>query len=177
MQQRWWVVETGSFNWWLQPQRQKISKQILERERHVMGKQIQDVYKYLNKKNVLRYECVRYEDKSFAYRRPNPDNEGEYLWNLNGIKKIPYRLPDFLNKETVFIVKGEKDVDNLWRGGLPATCNPMGAGKWRPEYNKFFTGKNVVIIPDDDNAGWVHAQQVAVSLYESELYKSIKIIV
>ena len=89
----------------------------------------------------------------------------------------PLAASDFLNKETVFIVKGEKDVDNLWRGGLSATCNPMGAGKWRPEYNKFFTGKNVVIIPDDDNAGWVHAQQVAVSLYESELYKSIKIIV
>ena len=145
-----------------------------------MGKQEKDVYQYCNKKNVLRYECVRYEDekgaKTFAYRKPDPDNEGEYIWNLNGIRKIPYRLPEFLSKETVYIVEGEKDVNNLWRGGIPATCNPMGAGKWRPEYNKFFKGKNVVIIPDEDNAGWWHAYQIAVSLYEFKDYKSIQII-
>ena len=143
-----------------------------------MVKQIA-VYQYFNKKNVLRFECVRYEDvegeKDFRYRRPDPDNEGEYIWNLNGIRKIPYRLPEFLNRETVFIVQEEKDVDNLWKGGLAATCNPMGAGNWRPEYNKFFKGKNVVIIPNNYDDGWWHAYQIAVSLYESEFYEGISI--
>lgn len=141
-----------------------------------MGKQIVGVYQYLNKKNVLRYECVRYEDKTFAYRRPDPDNEGEYIWNLNGIRKIPYRLPEFINQETVYVVEREEDVDYLRRGGITATCSPrlLGTNQWRPEYNKFFKGKNVVIVPDDDC--WLHARQIAASLYEFKDYKSIKLI-
>ena len=31
----------------------------------------------------------------------------------------------------IFVVEGEKDVDNLRALGIPATCNAGGAGKWR----------------------------------------------
>jgi Transposase IS116/IS110/IS902 family len=35
----------------------------------------------------------------------------------------------------VFVVEGEKSVDRLWGLGLPATCPPNGAGRWRREWS------------------------------------------
>jgi DNA primase len=58
-------------------------------------------------------------------------------------------------------VEGEKDADRLWAEGYAATCNPMGAGKWRPEYTGYFVGaKQVFIIQDRDDPGRSHAQKV-----------------
>src|SRR5262249_4401427 len=48
--------------------------------------------------------------------------------------------------------------------GLLATTNPMGAGKWRSEYNEWLRGRKVVIFPDNDEPGRNHARQVADSL-------------
>src|SRR6516164_4926592 len=40
----------------------------------------------------------------------------------------------------------------------------MGAGKWRDEYSKHLKGANVVILPDNDEPGRKHAEQVTKSL-------------
>jgi len=72
-------------------------------------------------------------------------------------------LPEFIAaapQTPRFIVEGEKDVDNLMRAGLVATCNVAGAKKWREEYNPFFAGRHVVIIPDNDEPGSKHAAMV-----------------
>jgi putative DNA primase/helicase len=61
----------------------------------------------------------------------------------------------------VFLVEGEKDADNLAALGLTATCNPGGAGKWRPEYTEQMRGLDVVIVPDNDEPGELHAWKVA----------------
>lgn len=50
----------------------------------------------------------------------------------------------------------------------------MGAGKWRPEYNPYFEGKQVVILPDNDEVGRKHAQQVARQLHG--LASSVKVL-
>ncbi len=63
------------------------------------------------------------------------------------------------------MAEGEKDVDALVRAGEVATCNPMGAGKWRPEHAQALVGAAVVvIIADKDDAGRAHAFNVAKSL-------------
>ena len=41
----------------------------------------------------------------------------------------------------------------------------MGAGKWSDDYNHYFNGRLVAILPDNDRAGREHAKQVAESLY------------
>ena len=64
----------------------------------------------------------------------------------------------------MFVCEGEKDCDLLASWNLAATCNPGGAGKWRAEYTKYFTGRDAVIVPDNDAAGRRHAYQVAESL-------------
>ena len=41
------------------------------------------------------------------------------------------------------MVEGEKDADALTALGLTATCNPMGAGKWRDSYTATLAGADL----------------------------------
>ena len=89
-----------------------------------------------------------------------------------------YRLPEVAvavaTGKTVFVVEGEKDADNLAKLGLATTTCPGGANKWRPEYNKFFCGADVVIVPDNDKAGRDHAASVASALHG--IAKSVRLL-
>jgi putative DNA primase/helicase len=63
-----------------------------------------------------------------------------------------------------FIAEGEKAVDALVNLGVPATCCPGGAGKWRTEYSQHFAAADVVILPDNDEPGELHCTALAKSL-------------
>jgi hypothetical protein len=122
-------------------------------------------YDYLDENGGLLFQVVRYEPKSFLQRRP--DNIGDWIWNLDGVRRVLYRLPQLLAADkttTVYIAEGEKAVDKLIELGLIATTNSGGAEKWRSEYNEYLRGRNVVILPDNDEPGYKHAEQVAASL-------------
>ncbi len=85
-----------------------------------------------------------------------------------GAQLVPYRLPELLAAgpaTPVYVTEGEKDVDRLRSLGLVAITSPMGAGKWRPEYNSHLQERVVVILPDKDDAGCNHAQKVAQGLH------------
>ena len=107
-------------------------------------------YDYTDEKGLLLYQTVRFDPKDFKQRQP--DGKNGWIWNLKGVRLVLYRLPELLNRkaETVFICEGEKDADALASLGLLATCNPMGAGKWRDEYAQGLHGKNVVVVTDND---------------------------
>jgi hypothetical protein len=83
---------------------------------------------------------------------------------MQGVNLVPYRLPEWKDSKMVCIVEGEKDADSLWKLGIPATCNPGGAGKWRSEFNSLFARKDVFIFPDNDAPGERHARDVARNL-------------
>jgi hypothetical protein len=127
-------------------------------------------YDYKDKSGRLVYQTVRYVPKDFRQRRPK--SGGGWLWNLDDTPRVVYRLPDLLmsqakdpdHKMPYFIVEGEKDVDRLYVMGQTATCNVGGAGKWRSSYAEHFKGCVVVIIVDNDDAGMIHARQVASTL-------------
>lgn len=123
-------------------------------------------YAYSDENGELLFEVVRFEPKDFRQRRP--DGRGGFVWNLKGVRLVPYRLPDLIEDlaqdRTVFLVEGEKDVDRLRSLGIPASCNPAGAGKWRDEFSGVFKNADVVILPDNDDAGREHADKVARSL-------------
>jgi len=59
--------------------------------------------------------------------------------------------------------------------GLVSTCNAGGAGKWRDEYNKHFSGRRVVVLPDNDGPGRKHAEAVAASL--AGVAESVRVLV
>ena len=83
-------------------------------------------------------------------------------------ERILYRLGDVLSAvedgETVFVVEGEKDVHKLKSLGLVATCNPGGSGKWSAEYSAQLAGADVVVFADNDEVGYLHADEVCRSL-------------
>jgi hypothetical protein len=134
-------------------------------------------YNYVDENGELLAQVVRYEPKDFRQRRPD-GNDG-WIWNLQGVRRVLYNLPQLITDDTqatVFICAGEKDADRLSGLGLIATTNISGEGdgKWRDEYNEYLRGRNVVILADNDEPGRNHAMQVAHSLYGTAA--SIKII-
>lgn len=124
-------------------------------------------YDYQDPNGKLLFQTVRYEPKDFRQRRP--DGNGRSIWNLNGIEPVLFRLPeitkDIREGLPVFLCEGEKDVLALVHHGFAATCNPMGAKKWRDSYSETLRGADVIIIADKDQAGREHAQLVASKLY------------
>jgi len=122
------------------------------------------VYQYTDEFGRILFEVCRFYPKRFAQRVPTSSG---YRWNLDGVRRVPYNL-EKLTKATfdtqIFIPEGEKDCDRLSSLGLLASCNPGGAGKWRVDYNRFFTGRPVVILPDNDSVGTEHARQIVEEL-------------
>ena len=125
-------------------------------------------YDYTDDAGVLLYQAVRYEPKDFKQRRPDPDHPGKWIWNLKGIPRVIYHLPEVKKAiaagVTIYVVEGEKDVDNAAKIDITATCNVGGAGKWKPEYSEVLRGAKVIVIPDNDKAGRKHAAQVYAAL-------------
>lgn len=118
-------------------------------------------YDYYDADGVLQFQVCRLDPKDFRQRRP--DENGGWSWSVKGVQQVPYRLPQFLARpdEIIFIAEGEKDADNLAALGLLATCNAGGANKWPDALNRHFKGREVVILPDNDDAGRAHASLVA----------------
>jgi uncharacterized protein (DUF927 family) len=121
-------------------------------------------YDYTDEDGGLLYQTVRLEPKAFRQRQP--DGKGGWVWNIKGVRLVLYRLPELLKRatETVFTCEGERDTESIEGLGLLATCNPMGAGKWRPEYSETIRGRSVVVLPDNDPPGRKHAAVVAADL-------------
>jgi predicted P-loop ATPase len=138
-------------------------------ERHNGHKVIVATYDYTDLQGTVVHQTVRYNTKDFKQRRPNPAQPGAWVWNLKGVRTVLYRLPELVAAvqagETIYLPEGEKDVDNLRRLELAASTNPQGAGKWRKPYNQWLQGAHVVILPDCDDAGRWHAEQVARHLH------------
>ena len=131
---------------------------------------IVDTYNYTDEHGKLLYQVCRKVPKAFLQRRQKPS--GDWIWSIKGVRRVPYRLAQLMAAaltSIVFIVEGEKDVDRLVKLGLVATCNSGGADsgkgeKWLAEFNQFFRGRQVVILPDNDEPGRNHAQHVAKTL-------------
>jgi hypothetical protein len=120
-------------------------------------------YPYVDETGKLLFQVLRMEPKDFRQRRRDPKRKG-WIWDMTGVRRVLYCLPEVIAAELVLICEGEKDCDKARALGFTATCNPGGAGKWRPEFNDFVRRKRVVIIPDADEVGRKHAQEVAASL-------------
>ena len=133
------------------------------------GRSIVAVYDYTDGNGKPEYQVVRFEPKGFSQRRREvTPNGGRWVWNLKGVTRYLFRLPQVngavAGKQTVYIVEGEKDVLTLEALGLTATCNAGGAGKWLKEYSEQLAGADIVILPDNDMPGRGHAELVALSL-------------
>jgi hypothetical protein len=141
---------------------------------HLAGAKPEAVYQYTDEAGRIVLEVLRYPGKRFSQRKP--DSKGGYEYKLGEMRKPLYNLPGVITANHVVIVEGEKDADRLNslkldqhdQSGftrLAATTNVGGAGKWKPEYSPYLTGKTVAILPDNDQLGEAHAKAVAASVF------------
>jgi len=128
------------------------------KDEHLFRQQPEALYQYADEDGTFLFEKLRYPGKKFSQRAKGVD--GVWRYNLADVRKALYRLPEVVRASDVMICEGEKDADRvsaLKLSGHPsapqsrvaATTNFDGAGKWRQEYSPYFTGKHVVIFPDN----------------------------
>jgi hypothetical protein len=132
-------------------------------------------YDYTDEHGEVIFQVCRKNPKGFFQRKP--DGKGGWENNLKGVRRVLYRLPELLEADpsaTVYVCEGEKDADALRNLGMVATTNAGGAGKWRHEYNEPLRGRNVVILPDNDEPGRQHEEQVSNSL--RDIAASVKVL-
>jgi 5S rRNA maturation endonuclease (ribonuclease M5) len=127
-------------------------------------------YDYHDADGQLVFQAVRQKPKSFRQRRPDPQNPGEWIWNMHGVQRVLFRLPQLLEEikagSPTIICEGEKDVLALVERHFSATCNAGGAGKWEEAYTQSLAGDtDIIIIADKDEPGRKHAQLVASALH------------
>lgn len=119
-------------------------------------------YDYFGPDGGLVFQVCRYMPKDFRQRRP--DGRGNWIWSVKDIDLVPYRLPEIMAADEVVIVEGEKDADALLAAGICATTKPGGSGRWPEELSRWFAGKRVYVLPDNDEAGRKTARNSATAL-------------
>jgi hypothetical protein len=132
---------------------------------------IEKIYSYEDINGFELYQAIRLKPKSFRQRHKK---NGEWVWSMDGVERVLYRLPQISKSQIVWIFEGEKDVENMSTLGFEGTCNVGGAGKWLDSYSEILAGKDVVICGDNDEAGQKHVALVFDSI--SPVAKSVRIL-
>jgi 5S rRNA maturation endonuclease (ribonuclease M5) len=118
-------------------------------------------YDYHDERGQVLYQVCRLEPKDFRMRRPGG------TWDVKGVRRVVYRLPELAEAGRVYWTEGEKDADRLVGLGLRATTTPGGAANFRPEYAepvKAAGVAEVIVLPDRDEAGDRYAEAVTRAL-------------
>ncbi len=139
------------------------------------GYRLVETYTYTDADGKPLYYVDRYEkaldggkrEKSFVQRTDKGDG-------IKDVHKTIYNLPAVTKADRVFLVEGEKDVETMRRLGLVATTNSGGGKFWESDFDAYFEGKDVAIIPDNDEVGVGHAETLAAHLHK--IAKSVKIV-
>ena len=142
-------------------------------------------YPYYDENGNLLYYNIRTDPKAFFIEHPHPEKPGKRKWGRGKAKPVPFGLLELLAApaaETVFDVEGEKDCLAMRELGFVAvSCGSATAGpKLLRDYDgtKYFRGRNVVIIEDNDRdgkeTGAVAAREKAKELVA--VAKSVKIL-
>ena len=119
-----------------------------------------------------------FDAKGKTYKTLRIMADGSRVGKLGDCRIVPYRLTEVQQAVTagkvVYIAEGEKAVDALCSLGVTATTSHAGAGGWNADLNQYFAGANVVVVPDNDTAGWGYAAKIVESLLP--VVKSIRVL-
>jgi len=128
---------------------------------YVKDSDIARIHAYLDETGALIWQKIKLRDGSYRCRRKDGE---KWVYSLNGINPIPYRLNTFIGQPSVFLCEGEKDADTLSALGYPSTSGPFGKSSWPDDLTPWFAGKEIRIIYDvgNDDA----ARQAASKLFK-----------
>ena len=139
-----------------------------EGPRITVGKGVTTVYRYHDADGVERWQVRRRDTATGKDIRPwHLNGQGSWAMGKGPDPWPPYRLPELIAAgpdRVVFVVEGEKVADHLAGYDVIVTTNDGGANKWRAEHAAYLQGRDVVILPDNDEPGRAHAEVVARSL-------------
>ena len=111
-------------------------------------------YEYQDADGEPYLRVTRKSDKTFL--QSHWDIDGWVSGKPKGAP-VPYHLPEILARpdDTIWLVEGEKDADNLAALGLLATTAPGGGMSFpmTPDFGKWFDGRKVIAIADNDATG------------------------
>ena len=133
-------------------------------------------------KPTAKWDYFDRENKLIAcvYRYDSEDGKEFRVWDVKNRKaKSPdprplYNIPGITSAKKIILVEGEKSADSLIAYGLTATTAMFGANApinktdWSP-----LVGKEVIIWPDNDEAGKEYAQKVAAHLLKVASFVSL----
>jgi hypothetical protein len=117
-------------------------------------------YDYTDEEGNLLHQNVRFEPKDF---RPRHKVGGKWVWNLKGVRRVPYHLPELIAAQgsEIWITDGEKDADRMTAAGVMATS----VKPWDSAYAEYFRDADVIIVRDKDaGAGRSQAREIAQAL-------------
>ncbi|MCC6748825.1 MAG: hypothetical protein IT371_14295 [Deltaproteobacteria bacterium] len=145
---------------------------------------LEGAYDYVDADGKPLYQVRkwRYADGSKKITQHAADGKGGWLATVTGpdperpgkkkrlAPRVLYRLPELLAADpsaTVFVVEGESCCDALRGHGCVATTACGGAGQaWTKEqHSEPLTGRQVVVLPDNDGPGKEHGAKVSKGLY------------
>jgi hypothetical protein len=140
------------------------------------------VFEYRDADGTLLYQVGRSDSASgkvIRQRRPLPD--GSWSYNLHGVRRVLYRLPQISAAQNVFVVEGEKAADALNRDlqALPdrhdtiATTVSGGANGVSKSDLTPLHGKNVFILPDNDEPGENYSNEFLAALGDKATVKVV----
>ena len=113
-----------------------------------------------------RYKTSDAKGKTYSIHRV--DASGKRIAGLKDTRIVPLNLPELLAAKqagkAIYLVEGEKAADALASIGAVATTSHTGAGSWPTEITQYFTGANVVVIPDNDEPGISYAKRAIAHL-------------
>jgi len=116
-------------------------------------------YLYRDAQGRVLYAKARVDKPNRKYEYQHPIGK---TWRAGrgNVSAVPYRLPDLAAAapdETLYMAEGEKHADKLASWGLLATS----LKDWRADYAEYVAGRNVVILPDNDEGGAKQAEDAA----------------
>lgn len=131
-------------------------------------------YSYTDVMGLPQFVVCRTADKQFPVFTKV---EGGWELGRHGSPML-YKLPELVKAinagKTVFVCEGEKDVLTLLVNDLVGTTSPGGGGTWHKEFNQYFANADVVVLPDNDPTGTLHAKNVVKGL--DGIARSIKVL-
>ena len=128
-----------------------------------------DTYQYQDETGTTLYEVDRLEWQEAgkprkSFRQYKIEN-GARQRTKGDARSVIWRLPEVLNSTgTVLIAEGEKTAGALLEHGFIATTCDGGAKNWGPAHSASLAGRDVIILPDNDEPGRAHGDAVAESL-------------
>jgi hypothetical protein len=136
------------------------------------------IYTDEDRQPVFVKQRLKVGESGKTYRLYKIDEAGRKQSSLSDARIVPYNLPALLDAKTagrnIFLVEGEKAADAIKSIGMIASTAHTGAGSWPAAITEYFAGAQVIILPDNDVAGWGYAYKAAEAILP--IVKSLKVV-